>query len=145
MAEAIARGILEYIQENLDGSIDLRKKKKDEVISMLKSKGYNIIDDDEEYKYLVKMPMDSVTEENVEKLLKDKSVKENELEIVKNTTIHKMWLNELNNLSEVYTEYKSERERLMNGEDIKKNGKKKVVSKVSLIKKTSNMVIVEDD
>jgi DNA topoisomerase-2 len=87
-----------YIQENLDGTIDLRKKKKDEVVSMLQEKGYNIMDDDVDYKYLVKMPMDSVTEENVEKLLKDKLVKETELESIKATSIHKMWLKELKNL-----------------------------------------------
>jgi DNA topoisomerase-2 len=129
-----------YIQENLDGTIDLRKKKKDEVVSMLKDKGYNIMEDDTEYKYLVKMPMDSVTEENVDKLLKDKAIKDSELETVKNTTIHKMWLKELDRLKEVYLEYKTERERLMNGDDSKKNtnnasSKKKVVSKASLIKK----------
>ena len=49
-----------YIKENLDDTIDLRKKKKDQVIQMLKEKGYNIIGDDVEYKYLTKMPMDSV-------------------------------------------------------------------------------------
>ena len=54
-----------YIQEVLDGTIDLRKKKKQEIIDMLLLKDYDTIDDDEEYKYLVKMPMDSVSEENV--------------------------------------------------------------------------------
>jgi DNA topoisomerase-2 len=122
-----------YIQENLDGTIDLRKKKKDEVVSMLQEKGYNIMDDDVDYKYLVKMPMDSVTEENVEKLLKDKLVKETELESIKATSIHKMWLKELKNLSDIYSEYKTERERLMNSDSTKK----KVVSKGSVIKKSN--------
>ena len=35
---------------------------------MLQIKGYDFIDEVNEYKYLTKMPMDSVTEENVEKL-----------------------------------------------------------------------------
>jgi DNA topoisomerase-2 len=122
-----------YIQENLDGTIDLRKKKKDEVVSMLQEKGYNIMDDDVDYKYLVKMPMDSVTEENVEKLLKDKLVKETELESIKATSIHKMWLKELKNLSDIYSEYKTERERLMNSD----SSKKKIVSKGSVIKKSN--------
>jgi DNA topoisomerase-2 len=117
-----------YIKENLDDTIDLRKKKKEEVIKMLHDKGYDIMDGDQEYKYLIKMPMDSVTEENVDKLLKDKTLKENELETVKNTTIHKMWLTELDNLKSIYAEYKTHRERLMNGEDTKV-AKKKVVTK----------------
>ena len=127
-----------YIQENLEDTIDLRKKKKEEVTKMLQDKGYDIIDNDAEYKYLVKMPMDSVTQENVEKLLKDKLSKESELQTVKNTTIHKMWLSELDNLNNVYLQYKSDRERLMNGEDTKV-AKKKVVTK-----KTTKIVIAEE-
>ena len=123
-----------YIKENLDGTIDLRKKKKDEVIKMLSDKGYNIMDDDNEYKYLTKMPMDSVTEENIEKLLNDKGNKEQELETIKNTPISKMWLFELNNLLEQYLEYKEARQRLMDGED-SKTAKKKVVSKGVIKKK----------
>ena len=132
-----------YIKENLDGTIDLRKKKKEQVTTMLQEKGYDKVEGDEDYKYLVKMPMDSVTEENVEKLLKDKGTKQSELEQIKNTTINKMWINELNNLREQYIEYKEERERLMSGEE----KKKKVVSKGAVIKKVvkkASLVIEED-
>ena len=123
-----------YIQENLDGTIDLRKKKKETVVAMLEEKGYDKIDGDDEYKYLVKMPMDSVTEENVDRLLKEKGNKETELETIKKTTINQMWLSELEALRTNYLEYKEERTRLMNGEESSK--KKKVVSKgSSLVKK----------
>jgi len=105
-----------YIKENLEGTIDLRRKKKDEVIHMLKSKKYDIMDDDEEYKYLVKLPMDIVTEENVNKLLKDKELKEQELIETKNTTIYEMWLKELEKLRELYISYKEERAVVMNGQ-----------------------------
>ena len=131
-----------YIKENLDGTIDLRRKKKEQVVAMLEEKGYDKIQGDEDYKYLIKMPMDSVTEENVEKLLKEKGNKQVELELVKNTTINKMWINELDNLKEVYIEYKEERTRLMTGEE----KKKKVVSKGTVkkvVKKQS--LVVEDD
>ena len=132
-----------YIKENLDGTIDLRKKKKEQVIEMLEAKKYDKIDGDEEYKYLVKMPMDAVTEENVDKLLKDKGNKESELEQIKNTTINKMWISELDNLREQYIEYKDERARLMSGEE----KKKKVVSKGTTVKKVTkkaNLLVVED-
>ena len=128
-----------YIKENLDGTIDLRKKKKEEVNQMLNGKGYYILDDDNDFKYLVKMPMDSVTEENVEKLLKNKGDKETELEIIKSTTIHQMWKSELNNLCDIYVEYKEDRARLMSGEETKK--KKTVVKKGGAVKK--NLVIPE--
>ena len=122
-----------YIQENLDGTIDLRKKNKEQVVEMLQTKGYDTMSDGKDnetsYKYLIKMPMDSVTEENVEKLNKEHADKTSELEIVKSTTINKMWLDELEILKEQYVEYKEERTRLMNG-----FSKKKVVSKPSVKK-----------
>jgi DNA topoisomerase-2 len=116
-----------YIQENLDGTIDLRKKKREEVNEMLESKGYDQMDQDSDYKYLVRMPMDSVTEENIAKLLKNKGDKETDLERVKTTTIQQMWKSELDLLKVQYLEYKEERARLMTGEEIKK--KKAIVKK----------------
>ena len=130
-----------YVQENLDGTIDLRKKKKEQVLSMLQGKGYDIIDDDVEYKYLTKMPMDSVTEENVEKLLKEKGTKEQELNVIKSTTINQMWSSELDKLLEQYLEYKESRQRLMDGEDTKLK-KKKVVSKGKKV--TKNLVVSDE-
>jgi DNA topoisomerase-2 len=135
-----------YIKENLDGTIDLRKKKKDQVIQMLEAKGYNLIEDDTEYKYLTKMPMDSVTDENVEKIFKEQGAKTIELETIKSTTINQMWSSELDSLREEYIVYKEERQRLMNGTEIKK---KKVVSKGTVAKKMTKTItkqlIVEDD
>jgi DNA topoisomerase-2 len=133
-----------YIKENLEGTIDLRKKKKEQVLEMLESKGYDIIDDDSDYKYLTKMPMDSVTEENVEKLLTEKGNKEAELATIKGTSINKMWNSELDNLLEQYLEYKEFRQRLMDGEDTKTK-KKKVTSKGAVVKKsTKNLVVLEE-
>jgi len=135
-----------YIQEILDGTIDLRKKKKEQVTEMLETKGYYKMED-EEYKYLVKMPMDSVTEENIVKLLKDKSDKEIELEIIRNTSVNKMWLLELNKLRENYIEYKEARTRLMNGEEETnaKTNKKKVVSKGAIKKSVKKSLIIIDE
>jgi DNA topoisomerase-2 len=128
-----------YIQENLDGTIDLRKKKRDEVTYMLSSKDYKIIEGDNDYKYLVKMAMDSVTEENVDRLLKSKMNKECELEKIKSTTINQMWKSELDELKDKYIIYREDREILMNGEEPKK---KKPVVKKSTIKKS--LLITED-
>jgi DNA topoisomerase-2 len=87
-----------YIQENLDGTIDLRNKKKDLIIKMLEDKEYDKIDGDNDFKYLLKMPMDSVSEENAEKIKLDKENKEKEMETLKSTTIQEIWLRELSEL-----------------------------------------------
>ena len=85
-----------YIQENLAGTIDLRRKKQDEITKMLEDKGYD--KKDEDYKYLVKMPMDSVTEENVGKLMKEFEENTQHLVKLQQTTKHQMWIEDLDAL-----------------------------------------------
>ena len=109
-----------YIQENLNGTIDLRKKKKEEILLLLKEKGY--FEQENDYKYLIKMTMDSVSEENIEKLFKEQESKSSELITIKNTSIHEMWTKELDLLEKEYLIYK--RERSMT------NHKKVVVKKI---------------
>jgi DNA topoisomerase-2 len=135
-----------YITEILENTIDLRKKKSEEVNKMLKDKSYDVVDG--EYKYLTRMPMDSVTEENVDKLNKEHENKKCELESVKNTTKYQMWLSELEILKGEYLEYKEKRERLMNGSSLDGQGentsskiKKKVISK-GVLKSKTNLVSV---
>jgi len=133
-----------YIKELLDGTIDLRKKKKQEISKMLLENNYNIIDDDEEFKYLVKMPMDSVSDENVEKLLKDHKEKQDELERIKHTTIQQMWLSELEILENEYQEYQKEREQAQLGEI--KISKKKTITKVAGgVKKVLKKTVIEEE
>ena len=134
MIEALERELMilsnkaKYIQELLNGTIDLRKKKKQEIIDMLQDKEYDTVDDDEEYKYLVRMPMDSVSEENVEKLLKEHHDKLDELERIKSTTIQQMWISELEILEHEYKEFQKEREQSQTGDS--KVAKKKTITKV---------------
>lgn len=121
-----------YIQENLDGTIDLRKKNKEQINKMLA--GYDVLDGDSDYKYLTKMTMDSVTDENVAKLFAEHAQKQAELDTVKATTDRQMWSSELEKLKNEYVLYKEERQRLMAGTEKdkdknKEKTKKKVVSK----------------
>jgi hypothetical protein len=121
-----------YIKEVLEGTIDLRKKKREEVVDMLRNKNYYSKPDEEDYKYLVKLPMDSVTEENVESLEKERKQKADELELVKNKPVRQMWLDELEVLEKEYVKYREEREKQAFGsriEDAKIAKKKKVVLK----------------
>lgn len=117
-----------YIQENLNGTIDLRNKQKREIINLLTAKQYHAMDGDDEFKYLLKMPMDSVSSENIEKLLKEKETKEKELYNIQQTTIQEFWLNELVQLETMYKDYLIERTRMSS--DDPSNGKKKIVKKI---------------
>ena len=120
-----------YIQENLDGTIDLRKKKREEVNKMLTDKGYDMVNGDEDYKYLTRMPMDSVTEENVKKLMDEQEKKNKELVDIQSTTITEMWLQELLILEEEYISFKGEKDRMMDSSVVlKKKTKSKKVKKI---------------
>ena len=122
-----------YIQENLNGTIDLRKKKLQQVIELLESKEYVRINGD--YNYLTKMAMDSVTEERVATIMKEKADTEIELETLRKTSLEKMWMNELKALEKEYGKYKCHREQLQLGNGSKKTTQKKVVKKKAPKKK----------
>ena len=119
-----------YIQNVLSGTVDLRKKNSHQVTEMLTSKGFVMIDGD--FKYLIKMPMDSVTEENVESIMKEKENTETELDKLKSTTLEKMWSNELDKLLKEYSSYKQKREKIQN---TKTSSAKKNVKKMKIIRK----------
>ena len=91
-----------YILGNLDNTIDLRKKSKDEITNLLEKMKFDKLEDDEHYKYLVKMPMDSVNKENVEKLLKERDDKQNQIEQLKAKTLEQLYYEELHELKEKY-------------------------------------------
>jgi DNA topoisomerase-2 len=117
-----------YIQENVQGTLDLRKKKKEEICALLKAKGYVPWEGDEDYKYLVKMPMDSVTEENVAKLMSDYASKQAQLATIRATSERQMWLNELAEFAKVYADYRAERTTTL---EVSVPSKKKSTSKKS--------------
>jgi DNA topoisomerase-2 len=102
-----------YILATLDGTVDLRKKTAAQVIELLDKMKFARIDG--EFKYLVKMPMDSVTQENVASALKEKADTEAELKLLRETTLERMWLNELETLDKEYDVYKSKREKIQSG------------------------------
>jgi DNA topoisomerase-2 len=117
-----------YIQETLKGTVDLRRKKADEVTALLSGMKFDLLEGD--YKYLIKMPMDSVTEENVANIMKEKSDTEAELEALKSKTLEKMWLDELDQLEKQYVLYKQKRVQIQTGgASVAGDKKKKVVIK----------------
>jgi DNA topoisomerase II len=126
LVEQITRELLvlqnkvRYIREILNDTIDLRRKKKDEVIRMLNDKKYSVINEDLEFKYLVKMTMDSVTQENIDKLSNEHDTKTNELNLIKSKTIQHMWLEELELLTIQFQQFKETRQRACEDIPVKK-------------------------
>ena len=124
-----------FIKEQCDDIIDLRKKKKQQVIDLLKSRNYDVIDEDNEYKYLRSMTIDSVEEENVAKLMKEKEKKQKELDIIKKKTIQQMWSQELKTLEKEYEKYQVIRKNKLFGDVEKVKKVKKISKKVKVASK----------
>ena len=113
-----------YIQGNLSGDIDLRRKTSQIVDELLQSMEFNKIDGD--YKYLVEMPMNSVTEEKVAKIMREKSELETEIQVLESTSLEEIWTKELIALRSTYLIYKTKRESL---QSVSPQIQKKVVEK----------------
>ena len=108
-----------YISEILDDTIDLRRKTTAMMVQILKDRKYDMqmqngddIDDRDGgdsgsagYKYLLKLPMDSVSEENVEKLRTEKEKKEKELAYLESKTTENLWQDDLAELEEEYKKF----------------------------------------
>jgi DNA topoisomerase-2 len=116
-----------YIQETLKSTIDLRKKTGQQVTELLTSMKFATIDGD--FKYLIKMPMDSVTEENVANIMKEKADTESELATLRATTLETMWLGELTKLETEYDIYKRRRETIQSGKSSSGDKKKILIKK----------------
>jgi len=88
-----------FICEILEDTIDLRKKKSGEINEMLTEKEYDKYENS--YNYLTKMPMDSLNEENVEKLKKEHDKTNQKIKELMEKTITEMYLEELKELEEI--------------------------------------------
>lgn len=118
-----------FIQETLEGTVDLRRKDKQTVNSLLTNLNFDIIEGDVNFKYLVKMTMDSVTEDNVIKINSNYLQKQTELDNLLNLTIEEMWLSELYELETQYDLFKSYRRQLLNDVVVKKTTPVKKIKK----------------
>jgi DNA topoisomerase-2 len=126
-----------FILEQCDNTFDLRRKKKCEVIQIIIERNFDAIDGDGEYKYLRKMTLEQVEEENMLKLVKDRDIKMTELEDLKLKTPEIMWLEELGDLKNAYNGYKKER-KLRKSDNIKNKKSTKNTKSTKSTKNTKN-------
>jgi DNA topoisomerase-2 len=103
-----------YILEILEDKLDLRKKTDGEIVAMLETHGFDKIED--KYEYLLKMRIDSVSKENVERILRERDATVAKLAALQSKTAETLWLEELNVLETEYDTYKVVREIVQRGE-----------------------------
>jgi DNA topoisomerase-2 len=102
-----------FIKMCLDGDIDLRRKTNDEIDELMEEFEFALIDDS--YDYLIKIPMNSVSAENVKRILKEEEDKRNELNALISKTLQQIWITELDDFKVEYIKYKTERETIQKG------------------------------
>jgi len=94
-----------YIQEVLDDKLELRRQTKEAIFAKMVAHGYEHIEGDTEFKYLLKMPMDSVTDENVKHLLSERDAKRAQHKGLTDTTIQALWTKDLDELEMEYKKW----------------------------------------
>ena len=126
-----------FIKEQCDETLDLRKKKRQMVIDILKEKDYDTIDNDDTYSYLRSMPIDSVIEENIDKLNADIESRQLKINKLESKTPEQLWMTELKSLKTEYSNYVKKRDIRMGLND--KNTKTSKKSSKVKSKKTSKV------
>ncbi|KAG2389063.1 hypothetical protein C9374_014463 [Naegleria lovaniensis] len=121
-----------FITEVINGTIEMKRRKKEDLLKELKTKKYtaypkdkkistgDVADEDENeedgsendaltdgYNYLLSMPLWSLTAEKVKKLEKEKADKEQEVENLENTKVEDIWLRELDEFLEQLDKFES--------------------------------------
>ena len=126
-----------YIQEILDDKLELRRQTKEAIFAKMTAHGYEHIDGDTEFKYLLKMPMDSVTDENVRHLLGERDTKRAQHQELHDTSIQALWTRDLEELEAEYKKWATvtETSSAGGGGGAVATKKKMVVKKVQVISK----------
>ena len=134
-----------FIQLTLDGNLDLRKKSATEVTELLSRNGFDAMStsstapvEDRDFKYLTKLPMDSVTAENVRKIMDERDDAERAFSKLMGTSVEKLWLGELETFSDNYFIYKEHREQLQQTTSAANNNKPPSKSSNSSNKRTAS-------
>lgn len=107
---------VKFIEDILDKKIIIEKKKKSEIIERIEKLKYpkmnkNIDAPEEEktYKYLIDIPLFSLTTENIEELNNEYEKKKNEKEEYESTTAIKLWEKDLDEFIDYYKNWIAER------------------------------------
>ena len=105
---------IRFIKEFISGEITISNKKKTEIISQLQERGYpgspseKSESEDSNYDFLLRMPIYNLTKEKIDEFMEKLHKEQQELEKLKVTNNKEMWLEDLNEISEmIKAEYSS--------------------------------------
>ena len=85
-----------FIQEYIEGTLEINKKSKDYIVALLEERDYPM--DENSYDYLLRLPIYSLTLEKINELNKQCENKKVELNFIKNKTAEELWKLDLEEL-----------------------------------------------
>ncbi len=92
-----------FILSIIEGSIIIQKRTKQDIQKQLEDGKYPLINDT--YDYLIKLPIYTLSKEEIERLQEEKDKLETEYHILNETTKEQLWLSELNDFSKMYNKF----------------------------------------
>jgi hypothetical protein len=107
---------VKFIEEIINETIYIFKKKKDEVIEILKKNNYPIFnlsadilqencDSDGNYNYLISMPIHTFTQEKIDELKNQQELKKAEVDNIHSKDEKQLWKNDLDLFEEKYVDF----------------------------------------
>lgn len=84
-----------FIREYINGDLDINRKSKETIFSLLNSKGYSKHPEEHSYDFLIRMQIASLTKEKIEELDNQTEEKERDLEDLQNKTEKDLWREDL--------------------------------------------------
>jgi len=110
-----------FIQEVIDKEILIMNEKEEDIIEVLKERGYDEEPESGGYDYLLRLQVRTFTSDKVKQLKNDITSSKTKLDILTQTKPEQMWLNELNELETHYDKWLVEMSKRV---PKKKEGKK---------------------
>jgi DNA topoisomerase-2 len=110
-----------FIQEVIDKEILIMNEKEEDIIEVLKDRGYDEEPESGGYDYLLRLQVRTFTSDKVKQLKNDITSSKTKLDILTQTKPEQMWLNELNELEKQYEKWLVEMSKRV---PKKKEGKK---------------------
>ena len=92
-----------FILDIIDDNVIIQKRTKDNIIQQLSEKEYPLIN--ESYDYLLRLPIYTLSQEEIDKLMKVKGDLEREYKDLQETTIKELWLLELTVFEKFYKKF----------------------------------------
>ena len=141
---------VKFIEQKLSGEIIIEKRKEQDILDELFSKGYPKLcndcdaeEDKKSFRYITDMPLFSLTKEKIDKLNEEYKAKKKEYEEYKAITLQQLWRREVEEFIEAYDKWMN----LFEEEQEKPNKKQAKSKKISVTKskggKSDNSLTVD--